>query len=135
LQDNVERSHNETTERLESMENAITELQSKIVQMEERTNSQLKNRKYVNKALDWIMQAMANAKMSELIPPWIGSNSSRSNSISQRQQNDVQDVQSNLPTTTVDSRAQQIPQQQVRPAASSEFCIEIRSLSFDDDSV
>ncbi|CAF2055998.1 unnamed protein product [Rotaria magnacalcarata] len=135
LQDNVERSHNETTERLESMENAITELQSKIVQMEERTNSQLKNRKYVNKALDWIMQAMANAKMSELIPPWIGSDSSRSNSISQRQQNDVQDVQSNLPTTTVDSRAQQIPQQQVRPAASSEFCIEIRSLSFDDDSV
>ncbi|CAF3196042.1 unnamed protein product [Rotaria socialis] len=135
LQDNVERSHNETTEQLESMKNTITELQSKLVQMEERTNSQLKNKNNVNKALDWIMQAMANAKMSELIPPWIGSDSSRSNSISQRQQNDAQDVQSNLPTTTVDPRAQQIPQQQIRPAASSEFCIEIRRLSFDDDSV
>jgi TolA-binding protein len=51
FQDNIERSHNETTERLKSMENAITELQSKIVQMEECTNSQLKNKKDVRSLL------------------------------------------------------------------------------------
>ncbi|CAF4023719.1 unnamed protein product [Rotaria sp. Silwood2] len=72
LQDNMEHSHGESGERLQSIENTITELQLKIAHMDERSNKWQKNMRDVNKALDWIMQAMENSKMSESMAPLIG---------------------------------------------------------------
>ncbi|CAF1106690.1 unnamed protein product [Rotaria sordida] len=133
LQDDIKRSYNETGERLQSMENTITEVQSKFAQMDERSHKWLRNMKDVNTALDWIMQTMKNAKMSESTPPLID-DTSRANPMSQRQQLDIGRVQSNPYSSTADTKTRQVPLQQERSTAP-DFCIEIANRSFDDDSV
>ncbi|CAF3741642.1 unnamed protein product [Adineta steineri] len=88
IQKDLEDSQTENNDKLESMKSTITDLQTRFVQMESRCDRWITDMKEITTSMNWMMMAMANAKMGESEPPLIR-DTSRTSSISQKRLSDT----------------------------------------------
>ncbi|CAF4430543.1 unnamed protein product, partial [Adineta steineri] len=77
IQKDLEDSQTENNDKLESMKSTITDLQTRFVQMESRCDRWITDMKEITTSMNWMMMAMANAKMGESEPPLIRDASSK----------------------------------------------------------